>query len=34
MAQAVEAKLRKISKSEKHFEWAKSELDANKKGYA
>jgi hypothetical protein len=34
MAQAVEAKLRKISKSEKHFEWAKSELDANEKGYA
>jgi hypothetical protein len=34
MAQAVEAKLRKISKSEKHFEHAKSELDANEKGYA
>ena len=34
MAQAIEAKLRKISKSEKHFEHAKSELDANEKGHA
>jgi hypothetical protein len=33
MAQVVEAKLRKRSKSDKHFEWAKSELDANENGY-
>jgi hypothetical protein len=33
MAQAADTKIRKRSKSKKHFEWAKSELDANKKGY-
>jgi hypothetical protein len=33
MAQIVEAKLRKSSKSDKHFEWAKSQLDANKEEY-
>ena len=33
MSQITEAKLRKRSKSDKHFEWAKSELDVNEKGY-
>jgi hypothetical protein len=33
MTQALETKLRKRFKSDKHFEWAKSELDANEKGY-
>jgi hypothetical protein len=33
MAQVVTTKIRKRSKSDKHFEWAKSELDANEKRY-
>jgi hypothetical protein len=33
MAQVIETKLRKRSKSDKHFEWAKSELDANEGWY-
>ena len=33
MAQIIETKIKKKSKSDKHFEWAKSELDANEKGY-
>jgi hypothetical protein len=33
MAQVAETKIRKRSKSDKHFEWAKSELDANEERY-
>jgi hypothetical protein len=33
MAQIVETNIKKKSKSDKHFEWAKSELDANEKEY-
>jgi hypothetical protein len=33
MAQVAETKIRKRSRSEKHFEWAKSELDANEERY-
>jgi hypothetical protein len=33
MAQVVETKIRKRSKSDKHFKWAKSELHANEERY-
>jgi hypothetical protein len=33
MAQVAETKIRKRSKSDKHFEWAKNELDENKENY-
>jgi hypothetical protein len=33
MTQVAETKIRKRSRSGKHFEWAKSELDANKENY-
>ena len=33
MVQVADIKIRKRSKSEKHFEWAKSELDANEERY-
>lgn len=33
MAQVAEIKIKKRSRSEKHFEWAESELDANEERY-